>query len=53
MAYIAEVIIGARIRSLTERRDEALRRKDYDRVWELNMKIDRNINRLVRNSYYR
>lgn len=53
MAFIAETIIGAQISNLIKRRDDAIRRKDYDRVWMLNMRIDKSINRLVRNSYYR
>ena len=47
MAIIAQAIIEAKIGRLTRKRDEALKRKDYDQVWILNMSIDKNINRLV------
>lgn len=51
MIYIIRLIIEDRIDRLTQKRDEALQRKDYDRAWKLNMKIDNNINRLIRCSY--
>lgn len=47
MAFIAQAIIEAKIEKLTKKRDEALQRKEYDRVWMLNMSIDKNVNRLV------
>lgn len=51
MIYIIRLIIEDRIYVLTQKRDEARQRKDYDRVWKLNMKIDKNKNRLMRCSY--
>ena len=51
MAFIAQSIIEARIDKLIERRDNAIRNKDYSKVWVLNMKIDKNRNRLVSFSY--
>lgn len=51
MAFIAREIIQNRIERLIEKRDEAARNKNYNRVWELNMKIDKNMNRLVTFSY--
>lgn len=51
MAFIARTIIEARIDNLTKKRDEALQKKDYDRVWILNMNIDKNVNRLISFSY--
>lgn len=51
MAFIACTLIESRIDNLIRKRDEALENKDYDRVWMLNMKIDKNVNRLVSFSY--
>lgn len=51
MASIMRTIIEARIGRLTDKRNEAFRNKDYDRVWVLNMKIDNAINRLITYSY--
>ena len=51
MATIMRTIIEARINRLTEKRDEAIKRKDYDRAWVLNMAIDNAINRLITYSY--
>lgn len=47
MAYIACAILEAKIGRLTQKRDEALKSKNYDRAWKLNMEIDKNINRLT------
>lgn len=44
--YIAREIIEARINSLIKKRDAAVKCRDYDRAWKLNMAIDRNIYRL-------
>lgn len=44
-------ILETRINHLIENRDEAIQNEDYDRAWKLNMRIDKNINRLVTNSY--
>lgn len=52
MMYIVRLFIEARIDKLITKRDEALQKKDYDRAWKLNMKIDNNINKLIRCSYY-
>lgn len=51
MAFIAETILGAKINRLIRKRDEALSKRDYKRVWHLNMEIDRDVNRLVSFSY--
>ena len=51
MAYIARAIIEAKIDKLTQKRDAAIRNKNYDRAWKLNMEIDANINRLISFSY--
>ena len=51
MAYIFCSIIEARINRFIEKRDKALRNKNYDRVWVLNMKIDNAINRMSTYSY--
>lgn len=53
MMYIARVIIEDRIVNLTKKRDEALRRKDYDRAWKLNMKIENNMTRMINCSYFK
>lgn len=47
MAYIVSSIIEARINSLIRERDQAIRDKDYDRAWRMNMKISNNISRLI------
>lgn len=52
MMYIVRLIIEDRIDNLIKKRDDAIRREDYDRAWKLNMKIDKNVNRLIRCSYY-
>ena len=51
MAFIAREIIQARIERLIEKRDDAIRKGNYDKVWQMNMKIDKNMNRLVTFSY--
>jgi hypothetical protein len=51
MATILRSIIETRINRLTEKRDAALKNKDYNQVWVLNMKIDNAINRLFTYSY--
>lgn len=51
MAFIAREFIQNRIERLVEKRDEAVKNKNYKKVWELNMKIDKNMNRLVTFSY--
>lgn len=51
MAFIAREIIQSRIERLVEKRDNAIKNKDYKKVWQLNMKIDKNMNRLVSFSY--
>ena len=51
MMYIARLIIEDRIDRLTKKRDDALQRKDYDRAWKLNMKIENNITRMINCSY--
>lgn len=51
MAFIAREIIQNRIERLMAKREEAIQNKDYKKVWEINMKIDKNINRLVSFSY--
>lgn len=51
MAFIAREIIQARIERLVEKRDEAIQKKNYKKAWEMNMKIDKNMNRLVSFSY--
>lgn len=51
MAFIARGIIQNRIERLVEKREDAMKNKDYKKVWELNMKIDKNMNRLVSFSY--
>lgn len=44
---LAREIVHSRIERLIEKRDAALRNKDYKKVWILNMKIDKNVNRLI------
>ena len=51
MAFIAREIIQSRIERLMEKRDIAIQNKDYKKAWQLNMKIDKNKNRLVTFSY--
>ena len=51
MAFVAREIIQTRIERLIEKREEALRNNDCRKVWILNMKIDKNMNRLVSFSY--
>lgn len=46
-------IVEARINSLIRKREIALRKKDYDRVWKINMAIDRNIYRLSGLTYFK
>jgi hypothetical protein len=46
MAFIAQAILESRIENLTRKRDDAIRRKDYDRATILNLKIDKNVNRM-------
>ena len=52
MLFIICSIIEARIEYLTAKREEAIRKKDYDKAWILRLKIDKNIGRLSRCSYY-
>ena len=52
MGYIARLIIEARIDYLTGERDKAIRNREYQRAWKLQTDIDKNINRMVRFSYY-
>lgn len=47
MCYIARTIIEARIHSLIKKRDTALRNKDYEQAWIINMAIDKNRNRVI------
>ena len=51
MAFIAREIIQNRIERLVAKRNAAIQNKDYNKVWQLNMKIDKNMNRLVSFSY--
>lgn len=51
MAFIACTIIENKINNLMRKRDVALKHKDYDRVWKLNMEIDNCVNRLTTWSY--
>jgi len=51
--YIARELTEARINSLIRKRDTAIRNKDYDRVWKINMAIDRNIYRLSGLTYFK
>ena len=44
-------IIEARIINLIKKREDAIRKKDYERAWILDMRITKNMNRLVTNSY--
>lgn len=53
MFYIARLIIEDRIERLTQKRDDAIQRKDYDKAWKLNMKIDKNVTRMINCSYYK
>lgn len=47
MAFIMQSIFEARIERLIEKRDDAIRRKDHDTAWKMNMKIDKNVHRLT------
>lgn len=51
MATVVQSIFEARIERLTLKRDEAIRRRDYHTAWLMNMKIDKNINRLAAFNY--
>lgn len=51
MAFIMCNILETRINDLIKKRDEAIRNEDYERVWKLNICIDKNINRLVSYCY--
>lgn len=53
MCDIYCLLLESRIGNLIKKRDDALRRKDYKRVWMLTMKINKNISRLSRNSYWK
>lgn len=46
MAILRE-IVQARTERLIEKRDVAIRNKDYRKVWILNMKIDKSVNTLI------
>lgn len=46
MRYILETISEARINYLVRERDAAIQSKDYDRVWALNLKINKEKNRM-------
>ena len=51
MMYMARLITEARTNRLIEKRDQAIRNKDYDSAWKLDMKINKNVNRLISFSY--
>ena len=51
MLFIMRTIIEAKIDNLIRKRDEAIRNKDYDRAWVLNMKIDKYVTRMINVSY--
>lgn len=51
MIFILQTITESRIRRLIDKRDIAIRNKDYDQAWLYNLKIDKNINRLTTLSY--
>lgn len=51
MAFIAQKITEAKINNLIKKREIALQKKKYEKVWELNMQIDNHMNRLVTLSY--
>lgn len=53
MLSIMSIIIEARIHDLIRKRDEAIQKKDYERAWILNLKIDKNVSRLINCSYCR
>jgi hypothetical protein len=50
--YIGRNVIEARTKRLIRKRDRALVNKDYEKVWILNTKIDKNVNRLFSWSCY-
>lgn len=52
MAFIARLITEAKIERLYRERNYALRNKDYDRVWAINMQISNCMNQMVTLSYY-
>lgn len=51
MGAIARAIIEAKIERLIEKREKALQKEDYDRVWILNLEIDKHISKLISYSY--
>ena len=51
MAFIAKSVIEARINNLMRRRERALQHKDYDSVWKIGIKIDKNVKRMISLSY--
>lgn len=51
MGAIARAIIETKIDRLIEKRDKALQKEDYERVWILNLKIDKHISELISYSY--
>ena len=51
MAFIMQMITEAKIGKLTREREYALANEDYDRVWVLDVQINKHMNRLVTLSY--
>lgn len=45
--YIVRDISEAKTKNLIRRRNEALRRKDYDKVWKIDMAINKWRNRTI------
>ena len=50
---IIAMIVENRIEGLMKKRDNAMDKKEYDRVWKINMKLDNNRNRLGSLTYWR
>ena len=46
MRYILQTIMEAKINRLVREREIAIQGKDYDRVWALNLKINKEKNRM-------
>ena len=44
--YIGRNVIETRTKRLIRKREQAFANRDYKKVWILNTKIDKNINRL-------
>ena len=53
IADIVAMIVENRIESLIRKREDAIIKKDYDRAWKINMKIDKNVCRLGSLTYWR